>query len=132
MKNDSKIAAKKAVPGGVKKDASFTKRSGAKTQKMDAGRKGPRQEFGPRTSANSHSTGEYTNGGVSDDNAGTRSRAELPPETMAMKAPDAPLPSDVQGMASDVLPVPTCDTPLFGVTPWDYARDTKLGKAGSR
>lgn len=124
MKNNSKISAKKAVPGGVKADASFTKRSGGKTQSMDAGRKGPRAEFGPRTSKNA-------GGSVSDDNAGTRSKASLPPETTAMAAPALDLPSDVSSIASDVLPLPSADTDLYTVSPWDYTRDKKLGRQGS-
>lgn len=124
-KNDSKITgATKAIPGGAKKDASFTKRSAA-TQKMDAGRKGPREDYGPRTSANSGTPL------ATDDKAGTRSRADLPPETRAMKAPEAMLPSAVKDMASPVLPVPSADTELFTVEPFDYARDRKLGRMGS-
>lgn len=122
-KNNSSISAKKAVPGGVKKDASFTKRSGD-TQKMDAGRKGPREDYGPRTSAN-------VGASVSDDNAGTKSRADLPPSTKAMKSPEATLPKEALAMASPTPPVPSADTPLMTVEPWDYARDRKLGRMGS-
>lgn len=129
-KNDSKIKAKMAVPGGVKTDASFTKRSGD-TKKMDAGRKGPREDYGPRTSSNAGKVGEWSTPSASDDNAGTRSRANLPPDTMAMKAPEAKLPPAAESLAADVLPVPSADTPLFTVEPWDYARDRKFGRMGS-
>lgn len=123
MKNNSKISGKKAVPGGVKKDASFTKRSAA-TQKQDAGRKGPREDFGPRTSGNI--------GSNVSDGAGTRSQAGLPPSTIAMSAPTAELPAVATELAAATLPVPDCNTPLFSVEPWDMKRDLKMGKAGSR
>src|SRR5579859_2632257 len=118
-KNNSSIGAKKAVPGGVKTDASFTKRS-FKDQKMDAGRKGPRAESGPRTSSNAGKTGEWTTPSVSDDKSGTRSRANLPPETQAMKAPEATLPAEAQSMAASVLPVPGANDDLQSVAPWDF------------
>lgn len=131
MANNSKIAAKRAVPGGVKTDASFTKRSKGTTQKMDAGRKGPREEYGPRTSSNTGKVGEWTTPSVSDDKAGTRERANLPPETVAMKAPEATLPKEALNVAAPILPVPGASDQLFTVCPWDYDRDRKLGKQGT-
>ena len=130
MKNDSKISGKKAVPGGVHADESFSKRS-FKQGKVNAGRKGSNSEAGPRTSANAGKVGEWTTPSVSDDKAGTRSRANLPPETTAMKAPEAELPKEAQSMAADVLPVPGIHDKLFSVEPYDVARDAKLGKHGS-
>jgi hypothetical protein len=48
-----------------------------------------------------------------------------------MKAPEATLPKEALAMASPTPPVPSADTPLFTVEPWDYARDRKLGRMGS-
>jgi hypothetical protein len=123
MKNNAKVTGKTALPGGAKKDASFTKRNTG-TEKVTAGRKGDRTGIGPKVAANS--------GAVVDDGAGTRSRADLPPETKAMKAPEATLPAAALEIRSAVLPLPTTDTALYTVEPYDYARDRKLGTMGSR
>jgi hypothetical protein len=121
MKNDSKIAAKKALPGSIKAGASFTKRSGG-PQKNPG--KTHIEEYGPASVSNIGST-------VSDDNAGTRSRSQLPPECTAMKAPAADMPAVASDLAAATLAVPDCDAPLFTVEPFDYARDRKLGRLGS-
>lgn len=115
-------SSKGAVPAGLKAGTSFGKRS-ATTQKTDAGRK-PNADFGPTKVGN-------IGGSVSDDNAGTRSRANLPPQTTAIKGPEATVPAAVKSLAAGVLPVPSADTPLFTVEPFDYARDRKLGRQGS-
>lgn len=98
---------------------------------MDAGRKGPREESGPRTSSNSGKVGNWSTPSVSDDKAGTRERANLPPETTAMKSPEAKIPAEVMSHAADVLPVPGANDDLMTVTPWDFSRDRKLGKQGT-
>ena|SRR5579872_6444565 len=123
-KNGSKISAKKALPGGAKSGASFTKRSGSE-QKTKATRSMSGDEnYGPRQSSN-------IGGSVSDDKSGTRSRASLPPQTTAMKSPEATLPKEALDMSSPTLPVPGAHDKLFTVEPWDVARDRKLGKQGS-
>ena len=121
MKNNSKIAAKRAIPGTAKAGASFTKRTGG-PQKNPG--KSHIEEYGPASVSNIGST-------VSDDNAGTRSRSQLPPETTAMRSPAAEVPSCASDIAAGTLAVPDCDAPLFSVEPFDYARDRKLGRMGS-
>lgn len=124
MAKGSKITgATKALPGGTKAGASFTKRSGATTKQV-AGKGGKMEDYGPRTAENAGAV-------VTDDRAGTKSRADLPPETRAMKAPEAMVPDAVKSLASPVLPVPGCHDKLFTVEPFDYARDRKLGKQGN-
>ena len=61
------------------------------------------------------------------DGAGTRSRAALPPETVALKAPKAELPKAAESMASSKMPVPGAnDAPIKTHMSWDMSRDRGL------
>lgn len=116
----------KAVPKGAKPGYLANKRPTA-TKTTDGGR-APDASFIATQSRNVGAT-------VGDDGAGTRSRMGLPPETAALKAPAAEIPAGVQAMAAEVLPLPDAnmDPQKLGmVKSWDYARDMKLGKQGSR
>lgn len=119
---------KKALPGGTKAGASFTKRSGQPQKSSARGGVSDASDadYGPRTSSNIGAT-------VGDDGAGTRSVVGLPPATQAMEAPEAELPESATALASATLPVPSCDQGLINVVePWDFVRDRSLGKQSKR
>jgi hypothetical protein len=76
-------------------------------------------KFGPRTSGN-------LGAGVGDG-AGTKSRAGLPPETVAMASPKLEMPAGARQIEAKTLPVPGIDDKLIGVhEPWDLERDRKI------
>lgn len=61
------------------------------------------------------------------DGAGSRSRAALPPETVAIRAPKAELPAEAKKMASSTMPVPGVnDAPIKTYMSWDMSRDRGL------
>lgn len=89
-------------------------------QRVSGGKEIQKNLAGARTSGNV--------GAKVSDGAGTRSRATLPPETLGMKAPKVGLPPEATAIASKTMEVPSSDTPLITIEPWDYSRDTKLGR----
>lgn len=128
MRNNSKVtaAAAKALPKGSAAGKSFTKRPTDKGKTVSSGR-----AIDP-----SYIAQMERNAGakVWDDNAGTKTRAGLPDDTMAMKAPPLDLPAGITDMKAAVLPLPSADTnpeTLGMVRSWDAARDAKLGRQGS-
>lgn len=77
-------------------------------------------KYGPKVSGNIGSK-------VGDDRAGTRSRADLPPETKAIKAPEAKIPSGAKSLAAKTMPVPGINDKFINVVePWDVKRDRGL------
>lgn len=119
---------KAALPGGVKSGASLTKRSGSPTKASASGKisESKDADFGPRK------TGSF-GASVGDDGANTRFTIGLPPQTMAMAAPEAEVPAIADDLAASTLPVPGCDDPLIGgVESWDLKRDRSLGKVSNR
>ncbi len=89
------------------------------TSKASAGTRKDEMDYGPRK------VGRV--GSSVSDGAGSRSRAGLPPKTVAL-AEKAELPKGAKEMASPVLPVPGVDDKIIGsVESWDVARDRKLG-----
>ena len=80
---------------------------------------GSADKMGPKMSGNT--------GSKVSDGAGTRSRAGLSPETVAIKAPKAELPKAAESMASSKMPVPGANDKLIKtVMPWDLVRDRGL------
>ena len=121
-------ARKKAVPGSVKNGASFNKRSGSPTKSSASGKVSESKDadYGPRKSGNIGAK-------VGDDGANTRFTVGLPPETMAMEAPEAELPAVAADLAASTLPVPGCDdAPIKAEWGWDWHRDQKLGNKSNR